>query len=255
MIWPTLLVFGGSMAWRNWGVENVGKRFYPIDAQVIHLTEKPQYIQGDIAGEVYEHAKLSKLSLLDPAAAGRIATAFSHHPWVKEVLAVRKLPGGEVEVHLQYRRPVAMVFVISRHSEVKGKSFFAVDEDGVVLPTTEFTREQTMSYLHIEIPDVYPSGGAGFNFGDARVASAAKIAALVGAFREPLQLQSIQLAHSSRPAAVPQFELLAKEGKRYFWGSAPGQEQAGEPSSELKLKELYQLVHQATLNPTDEKRR
>ncbi len=103
-------------------------------------------------------------------------------PWVKQVTAVRKLPGGEVEVHLQYRKPVAMVFVISRHPEIKGKSFFAVDEDGIVLPTGEFNREQTMSYLHIEIPDVYPSGGAGFSFGDARVTSAAKIASIVGAF-------------------------------------------------------------------------
>ncbi len=171
------------------------------------------------------------------------------------MIAVRKLPGGEVEVHLQYRKPVAMVFVISRHPEIKGKSFFAVDEDGIVLPTGEFTREQTMSYLHIEIPDVYPSGGAGFNFGDARVASAAKIAAVVDAFRDPLKLKSIQLAENPRPAAVPQFELVAAEGKRYFWGSAPGQEQQGEPPAELKLKELYQIVHQAISNATDSQRR
>ena len=238
MVWPAALILGGYFAWQNWGASHVSRKYYGIDPARIHVTQRPDYISTDIAASVYTDTRLDQLSLLDPAASSRIASAFSVHPWVRRVVAVRKLPGGEVDVHLQYRRPVAMVFVISRHPEIKGRSFFAVDDEGVVLPTTEFSREQTARYIHIEVPDVYPTGGVGSSFGDSRVTGAAKLAALVEPLREPLKLKSIRLNVSSRTSPVPQYEFLSSDGRQFFWGSPPGDEMYGEPKSDVKIRQL-----------------
>ncbi len=242
MVWPAALVLGGYIAWQRWGAEHVSKKYYAIAPEMIHVTQRPDYIRSDITQSVYSDTRLDQLSLLDPAASARIASAFSFHPWVKRVVAVRKLPGGEVDVHLQYRAPVAMVFVISRHPEIAGRSFFAVDEEGVLLPTTEFTRNETMKYLHIEVPDVYPTGGVGSAFGDPRVVGAARIAAAVAPFRETLKLRSIRLDDSSRTSPVPQYGFYTADGRDFFWGSAPGEELYGEPVSEAKIRQLIERI-------------
>lgn len=239
MIWPAILVLGGYIAWNRWGAEEIAKKFYGIDVRLIHVTERPEHIANDITEVVYRDTKLDQLSLIDPAASARIASAFSSHPWVSKVIAVRKLPGGQVDVHLQYRVPVAMVYVISRHGDVSGRpGFFAIDEQGVLLPTTEFTREHTMRYLHIEIPDVYPTGGVGSQFGDPRVVGAARLAALLNPYRSALDIRSIQLHPSSRTLPMPQYQLVTHRGESLLWGSAPGQETYGERKAEEKLQEV-----------------
>jgi len=243
MIWPALLILGAYVAWNRWGAEELAKKFYGIDVELIHITERPEHITSDITAAVYRDTKLDQLSLIDPTATARIASAFSSHPWVSRVVAVRKLPGGQVDVHLQYRAPVAMVFVISRHPEVTGKpGFFAIDQEGVLLPTTEFTRDHTMRYVHIEIPDVYPTGGVGSNFGDPRIAGAAKLAALLGPYRESLDLRSIQLHETSRTSPVAQYQLVSHDGEAKLWGSSPGQEIYGERKADEKLRDLLKRL-------------
>lgn len=236
MIWPAMLIIGGFVVWQRWGSDRIGQQFYGIDPAKIHLSPPPDYIRADIADSVYRDTRLDQLSLLDPDATARIASAFATHPWVSRVDSVRKLPGGVVDIHVRYRIPVAMVFVISRHPEVAGRSFFAVDGEGVLLPTTEFTREQTMSYPHIEIPDVYPTGGVGSNFGDPRIVAAARLAETLFPYRESLQLRSIQLDPNNRTAPVSQFLWVSRDGQQHVWGSAPGQELPGEPQGAEKLQ-------------------
>lgn len=246
MIWPALLILGGYVAWNRWGAEEIAKKFYGLDVNLIHVTQRPQHIANDITEVVYRDTKLDQLSLIDPSATARIASAFSSHPWVSKVIAVRKLPGGQVDVHLQYRVPVAMVYVISRHPEVNGRpGFFAIDEHGVLLPTTEFTRDHTMRYIHIEIPDVYPTGGVGSHFGDPRIIGAAKLAALISPYRESLDTRSIQLHESSRTSPVPQYQLVSHKGESLLWGSAPGQEIYGETQSGEKLQALIKRFETA----------
>lgn len=238
MLWPAVLVIGGYLAWQRWGAERISQKYYGVERSMIRVTDPPEYVKADITAAVYRDSQLDQLSLIDPAATARVASAFSAHPWVSRVIAVRKLPGGLVDVHLRYRRPVAMVYVMSRHPETPGPAFFAVDEDGVLLPTTEFTRQQTMRYPHIEIPDVYPTGGVGSGFGDPRVVAAARLAALLQPHADQLALRSIQLHDSSRTSPVPQFQLVTRDGDQHLWGSAPGQEVHGETRTNDKLAKL-----------------
>jgi len=243
MIWPALLILGGYVAWNRWGAEEIAKKFYGLDVNLIHITQRPEHIANDITEVVYRDTKLDQLSLIDPSATARIASAFSSHPWVSKVTAVRKLPGGQVEVHLQYRVPVAMVYVISRHPDMNGRpGFFAIDEQGVLLPTSEFTRDRTMRYLHIEIPDVYPTGGVGSQFGDPRITGAAKLAAVIAPYREALETRSIQIHPSSRTSPVAQYQLVTHSGESFLWGSPPGQEIQGETKAAEKLQALLKRI-------------
>lgn len=236
MVWPALLILGGYVAWNRWGAEEIAKQFYGVDVQRIHVTQRPPHVAEDITAAVYQDTKLDQVSLIAPDATARIASAFASHPWVSRVVSVRKLPGGQVDVHLQYRTPVAMVYVISRHRTSNGRpGFYAVDGEGVILPTAELTREHTLEFLHIEIPDVYPTGGVGSRFGDPRVAGAAKVAELLAPYRQILKARSIQLHESSRTSPVPQYQVLTQNGESFLWGSAPGDELYGERLAEDKL--------------------
>ncbi len=61
-------------------------------------------------------------------------------PWVRNVIGVRKLPGGTIDVRLEYRSPVAMVHVFKPDPNDRGSYFYPVDGEGVLLPITEFAQ-------------------------------------------------------------------------------------------------------------------
>ena len=134
-IWPLLLLAGGFIAWNQWGADYLGEQYFGLDPALIQITEPPTYIRADLITDVYQDMGLDSVSLLEPQAAAKIASAFASNHWVRRVNSVRKLPGGGVDVRVDYRAPVAMVRVISRHPEVDGSGFFVVDGEGVLLPT------------------------------------------------------------------------------------------------------------------------
>lgn len=240
ILWPALLLCGGYLAWHRWGAEHVASQYYGLDPTLIEVTEPPEYIRTNVVDAVYRDTALGDLSLLDARASAKIASAFASHPWVRHVIGVRKLPGGIIDVRLDYRRPVAMVHVISRHPEVSDSSFFAVDGQGVLLPTADFAPAETRQYLHIIVPGAYPTGGIGSPFGDLRVEAAARVAALLSDHRERAGIASIGVHGDPRRTGGPQFELTTQSGGRVFWGSAPGSEVDGEPPAAMKLQVLLE---------------
>jgi len=248
LLWPLLLIIGGYWCWHRWGAEHVAKNFYGIDVSLLRVTEPPPQIRADLVEAIYVDTQLDRLSMLDPQATAKIAAAFSTHPWVREVHSVRKLPAGVIDVQLDYRQPVAMVHVISQHHEVKNDAFFPVDGQGVLLPTTDFTSQETLKFIHIRIPGVYPTGPVGGPFGDHRVTAAAKLAHYLNPLREALGLLSIDAQGDLREHAVPQLGLTTRTGKHPFWGSPPGMEAPGEPNTEVKIRTL---MHGGALRDTD----
>ncbi len=237
-IWPALLVLGGYVAWDRWGAEHVGVKYYGVELDHIQVTTPPPHVRTDIASTVFRDTKLDELSLLDSQATAKIASAFATHPWVGRVISVRKLSGGTVEVHLEYRQPVAMVHVFKPNQVDSGSYFFPVDGEGTLLPTTEFAQSETLDYLHIEIPNVYPTGVVGGSFGDSRVEAAAKLAAVLSPHRAQIAIRSIGIHGDSRETEVPQLEVITTDSRRLFWGSPPGLERLGEPTAQMKLQAL-----------------
>lgn len=238
IIWPLLLIIGGYFAWSRWGADYMAQKYYGVDASLIEVTEPPRYVRSDVIQTVYQSTALENLSLMDPQATAKIASAFASHPWVRAVNSVRKLPGGAIDVRIEYRVPVAMVHVISRHPEVTGSSFFAVDRDGVLLPTIEFSQSDTRNYIHIDVPAAYPKGNVGYGFGDQRVEAAAALAGILHPHRETTAIKSIGIHGDWRETTLPELVLLTHNGDRIFWGNPPGFELPGEPTAEMKLQTL-----------------
>ncbi len=238
IVWPALLVVAGYVAWHQWGAEHVANRFHGIDPALIEVSEAPSFVRTDVVEAVYRDTAMESLSLLDRKATAKIASAFSLHPWVRRVVSVRKLPGGVIDVRLQYRHPVAMVLVPDPNSSRSGYGFFPVDEDGIMLPSDEFAGSETMQYIHIVVPGVYATGKYGSPFGDSRVDSAAKLAAVLAQHRVAADIVSIDVPGDPRLSEAPQLELTTGSGKKRFWGSPPGMELPGEPTAAMKLQSL-----------------
>ena len=178
------------------------------------------------------------LSILDRQATAKIASAFSMHPWVRKEVGVRKLPGGRIDVRLEYRKPVAMVHVYKPNDPENRSYFFPVDGEGVLLPGNEFAEAETRNYIYIEVPNVYTSNAVGTPFGDASVEAASALAAILFPYREQTQIRSIGIHGDPRQTDVLQMELTMQSGARMTWGSPPGSEVPGEPTAQMKLKSL-----------------
>ncbi|WP_442506909.1 cell division protein FtsQ/DivIB [Novipirellula sp. SH528] len=237
-IWPVLLIVGGYVAWDRWGAEHVATQFYGVQLENIYITEPPTYVRTDITSTVFRDTALDQLSLLDVQATAKIASAFSTHPWVNRVISVRKLPGGKVDVHLDYRRPVAMVLVVKPDQSDSRNLFIPVDSSGIVLPMLEFASSEIFDYIHIEVPSVYPTGVVGGLFGDSRVEAAAGLAGILSPVREQAKVRAIGVHGDARQNNVPQLEITTTDNRRLFWGSPPGLEEGGERTVEMKLHAL-----------------
>lgn len=246
-VWPLMLIIGGYVAWDRWGADYINKEFHGISHTQIQVTAPPQYVRSDVVKTVYDDTAMEGLSLLDTQATAKIASAFATNPWVRRVNSVRKLPGGKIDVRLEYRQPVAMVRVISRHRDVRGGSLFAIDGDGVLLPTNDFTPEEASMYVHINVPGAYPTGADfGNRFGEQRVEAAAIVAAAIAPFRSQAKISVVHVKNDLRQNAVPQMELETTDGRTFTWGSAPGMEVPGESLAETKIKLLLLGVRNKT---------
>ncbi len=241
-LWPALLVGGGYMAWHRWGAEHVAKQYYGVDPTLIEITTPPGFVRSDIIETVYQDTAMEGLSLLDHQATTKIASAFSTHPWIRRVLSVRQLPGGAVDVRVDYRTPVAMVRVAMRDSKTDSVGFFPIDGDGVLLPPADFSSAETSSFIHIEIPDAYPTGGAGSAFGDIQVEAAAQLAALIAPYRAIGRMTSIGVEGDRRQNPIPQLVIRTSDKHDIRWGSPPGSEARGESSAAMKLKLLLDQI-------------
>ena len=238
ILWPVLLVIGGYVAWHRWGSIHVANQYSGIDPTLIQVNDPPPFVRTNVIKAVYRDTAMDGLSLLDRQATAKIASAFSMHPWVRNVVGVRKLPGGVIDVRLEYRKPVAMVHVFKPDPADTRSYFFPVDGEGVLLPPSEFAQAETRDYIFIEVPGVYSTNAVGTLFGDRRVEAAARLAEVLAPFREVAQLRSIGVHGDPRQTDVPQLELTTQSGSRLFWGSPPGSELPGEPTVQMKLRAL-----------------
>jgi hypothetical protein len=238
LLWPCLLIVCGAVAWHRWGRERLGEEFVSIDASAIKITQPPDFIRSPIVDTIYQNADLKSVSLLDRSAATRIASAFSVHPWVRKVSSVRKLPGGKVDVRLDYREPAAMVRVFKPGQTEEHPYYFPVDGEGVLLPSGDFARSETLEFIHIDVPGTYSTNPMGTRFGDPRVEAAATLAAVLHPLRRELAITAIEVYGDSRLNSQPQLEIRLADDSKVFWGSAPGTEPPGEATTEMKLQYL-----------------
>ncbi|MFM1904291.1 MAG: hypothetical protein RLZZ440_2191 [Planctomycetota bacterium] len=199
----------------------------------VELVGAAQWVRGDLKAEALRDASLDGgLPLDDPELARRLARAFAIHPWVREVVSVSLTHPAAARVEIRCREPVAMVSVPG--------GLLAVDGEGIVLPSDDFTAESAARYPKITGIASGPRGAAGFAWGDPLVEEGAAIAAVIGPEWALLGLEAVRPAALDKPPRP--WELVGPGERVIQFGSAPGQELAGEPTAAMKAARLRAIA-------------
>ena len=211
---------------------------YRFRTRAIQISAPPESVPDDLLEQVIHQAGLpEEMSVLDEDLAAVIAEAFARHPWIKQVVRVRKFAPAGVHVELKYREPVAMV-------EVQ-QGLYPVDAEGILLPPEDFSVAEARRFPIIKNVQVPPQGPAGTNWGDAGVAGAARLAERLGSHWEEFHLAAILIVPRQKAAdsiADIQYELLTGGGSRILWGRAPATGHPGELTADQKIGRLMKYL-------------
>jgi hypothetical protein len=219
---------GGWLVWSRYASEAEARpdtMLFPEDVTVEGIGP---WVVSDLRTEALRNASLDAgLPLADAQLPQRLERAFLMHPWVSDVRRVELRHPAAAVVELQCREPVAMV-------SWRG-GLLAIDSEGVVLPSADFTAELATGYPKVTGIDSSPLGLEGTRWGDPAVDEAAAVAAAIGPEWQVLELREI------RPVAVAgrrAWELVAADRRVFHFGAAPGRESSGEPSAAVKIGRL-----------------
>lgn len=187
---------------------------------------------------------------------------FSRCPWVKKVLKIDRSRFGKLIVHLEYRKPVAVV-----PFKKFAPGAFVLDDEAVVLPARDIDWTidngpylvRGMTWPLIKIQDVAedsPTPKVGLPWKrtvedgnledrDPMVLRAAIIARFLQDRR--LSLSSPREAPNFVSIHLPQgpdkpFFLVDDHENLILWGKAPGDEKPGEPSPEARWAMLLAWI-------------
>lgn len=207
---------------------------YRVTLDDVRISQPPAWVPRDLAEQVWERTALPhELSLLEADLIVRLAQGFAMHPWVEEVVRVRKSFPARIDVELRFRRPVAMVKV--KHG------MYPVDGEGVLLPPADFAVSQTRLYPLVTNVTSTPQGPAGTNWGDPVVLGAARLADSLAPHWKQFGLAAIQAPHRTKAdqsADELSYQLITTGGSRILWGRAPGTDHPGELTLEQKVGRL-----------------
>lgn len=223
-----------AAAWYGWG--RLGDRVKMAPDRVLHpeaITVEgiAPWVRDDLRLEALRDASLADgVPLDDPELTRRLARAFDMHPWVREVLAVEIAHPAAAVVRIRCREPVAMIAVPG--------GVLAIDADGVVLPSEDFTAEAAASYPRVTGILSGPRGAVGGAWGDPLVDQAAAVAAVIGPDWSRLGLVECRPVAGRDP---PAWEFVGPAGRTIEFGSAPGHEQPGEATAAVKIARLREL--------------
>lgn len=199
--------------------------------EAVVLRGQGPWVKADIRAEALTSASLDRgLPLHDPELANRLARAFDMHPWVRRVVRVELRHPAAALVEIECREPAAMVGVSG--------GLLAVDAEGFVLPSGDFTAESAATYPRLAGIESSPQGPEGARWGDPAVEEGAALAHVIAPEWEALHLVEC------RPrdvAGARSWELVGADGRTILFGSAPGREIPGEPPAAAKIAALRRL--------------
>jgi hypothetical protein len=231
---------GGYWAWSKLRDSVTGQSHYSITAESIVLSPQPDWIKADVKTEALRDASLElPLPLLDDALAERISKAFAFHPWIAEVKQVRKAVPSQVIVDVVYRKPACMVEL------PEGLGLYAVDASAYLLPTKDFLDDPRRAHGYPRLTGIVNlnMGRLGMRWPDPFVQGGAAVAAALETAWPRLNLARIAPSLDSISSPTPRFELVTRLGTRIVWGSAPGQETAGEMPAARKVESLLRYAN------------
>jgi hypothetical protein len=200
----------------------------------VELSGAAPWVRGDLKTEALRDASLDGgVPLDDPELPRRLARAFDIHPWVRQVVRVELRHPAAALVEVRCREPVAMVGVPG--------GLLAVDAQGVVLPSADFTAESAAAYPKITGVESSPQGQAGLAWGDALVGEGAALAAALGPEWRALRLVECRPVRGAG-GEERQWELVGEGDLAILFGASPGREREGEPTAAAKIARLQKLA-------------
>lgn len=224
-------VAAGVAVWTKVGDHVLWQEEALLRPEMVELRGIAPWVKSDIKTEALRTASLDGgVPLADPELSNRLARAFDTHPWVKQVVSVKPKHPAAAVVEILCREPVAMV-------SVKG-GLLAIDAEGVVLPSGDFTAEAAAEYPRITGVDSSPQGPEGSAWGDTAVEEGAGVAVVIGPEWRSLGLVECRAKKQAGPRL---WELVGPEGQTILFGSAPGHERDGEPAAAEKVARLKTL--------------
>lgn len=240
------LVLFGYLGWYYYGAKRFDVSMYALKLENIEITPQPKWIHTDLKAEVYRLNRLSQLSLLEPSATATIAHAFEANICIKSANHVRKLSGGKVQIDVTYRQPAAMVWVENASQPGTNgptKGVHAIDDEGVVLPRSEFSIAQVRDYFVIYAPELQLEGKEIVGFRDPRIGVALELCKLLEPYRVDLQLECIDVEPDGMDLQLGgfnswQLSIRTKEDRLIVWGHAPGKETKDEMLVDEKIASM-----------------
>ena len=201
----------------------------------IELRGQAPWVKADIRAEALHNASLDHgLPLHDPELANRLARAFDMHPWVRQVVKVELRHPAAALVEVRCREPAAMVGVAG--------GLLAVDAEGVVLPSADFTAESAAAYPRLAGIESSPQGPEGARWGDPAVEEGAALVHSIAPEWKKLgmsECRAVTVSTAEGQARV--WELVSGDGRIIVFGAAPGREPEREPSAAAKIARLRSL--------------
>ncbi|MFM7517008.1 MAG: hypothetical protein ACKO3V_08700 [Pirellula sp.] len=255
MVGPMALLLAGYLGWRFYGAKALDTTYYALKQENIHFSDRPPWLQSDIVAEVFEQRELGRMSLLDDLTSTVIAREFDAHPWIKKTHRVHRMAGGQIMISAEFRQPVAMVHCDADLDSATGgigqESFLPVDSEGILLPTKDFSQEDIPNYMLIYAQDIrasdYPR--VGMIMADPQISEAILLCRFLGPLRSQglSKLSSVYVyPNTSGGKSRWKLEITTKGGPRIMWGSAPTHESNNEPTANVKLKRLAELIGDST---------
>jgi len=221
-------VGGAWYAWSKFGEEAAARPDSVLFPERITVEGLGPWVVSDLKTEALRNASLDGgLPLADAELPQRLERAFLMHPWVCDVRRVELRHPAAAVVEVQCREPVAMV--------AWQGGLLAVDSEGVVLPSADFTPESATGYPKVTGIDSSPLGLEGTRWGDPAVDEAAAVAAAIGPEWRGLELREIRPVTAGGRRT---WELVAADRRVFVFGAAPGREPAGEPLAAIKIGRL-----------------
>ncbi|HLW63974.1 MAG TPA: hypothetical protein VKS79_01565 [Gemmataceae bacterium] len=199
---------------------------YQFPVAEIECSSPPGLSRAEFLSEVqYLNGLPEQVSLLDDSLAERLTAAFVRHAWVERVQQVEIGPGRRIRVQLQFRL-AALAITYSENVPVTR----AVDKKGILLPCDADVK--TLPVLMGIFPP--PIHSPGKPWGDPEVEAAARVAGLLQPHQGQLKLNVMHWTNGTLRLGRNEF----KSGPTIIWGHGPGDEVAGEPAAEEKVRRV-----------------
>ena len=237
-LWSTLatLFVLGLVTFAAWSRYQPAVSQLPLTIDRITVNQAPPWIGTSVAQEVAQRSDLERHHLAEQDLVRVVHRAFSGSPWVRKVKFASLQSGRNVYVELEYRRPVAAVWVPpglvpveGGHEHNGGGGVVPIDDQAICLPGIR--QEDADRLPRIFVPVERAPSHYGKTWKDVHVLQAASIVAVVRPIWQECDLYCVRLEAGA-------FELISHGNRRFIWGNPPGAEQSGEASVENKIDRL-----------------